>query len=118
MDYFQLASQTFDEKEESSLELLEDGDTGSIALAKGLDASWWEWNQGSSLFFWRWDVSQRKAARDGMEIFVRGRLPSKLSARRGTQSDKVEAVGRKANKAFERGYIRMGPVESAIDFRC
>jgi hypothetical protein len=58
--------------------LLADGDMGSVALSKGLNASWWEWNRGSALSFWQWDPSQRKAARDGMEIFVRDRLPSNL----------------------------------------
>jgi hypothetical protein len=73
--------------EEKCLKLLEDGDLGSLALSKGLNASWWEWSQGSALFFWRWRVSQRKAAQDGMEIFVRGHLPLKLSSGRGTRQD-------------------------------
>jgi hypothetical protein len=61
---------TGEDNKKNLVELLEDGDMGAVALSKGLNSSWWEWTQGSSLFFWRWDVTQRKAARDGMEIFV------------------------------------------------
>ncbi len=67
------------------------------------------------MFFWRWDPSQRKAARDGMEIFVRDRLPSNLRLGRATRKDKVPAVGKKLNKVYERGYVCEGPVESVID---
>jgi hypothetical protein len=62
------------------MELLEDGNMGATALSKALNASWWDWEKGSALFFWGWDPSQRTAARDGMEIFARGRFPSKLGS--------------------------------------
>ena len=117
--YFQFSEQDFEGLEgdpNSITELLEDGDMGSIALSKGLNASWWEWKSGSALFFWRWDVSQRTAARDGMEIFIRGQLPSKLVGGRGTRKDKIPAVGKKINKVFERGYILEGHVDSTIDY--
>jgi hypothetical protein len=117
--YFKLGTDNgdeFDVRNSGHEELLEDGDMGAIALSKALNASWWDWNKGSALFFWRWHPSQRKAARDGMEIFVRGRLPSKLSSGRGTRQEKVPAVGKKINKVFERGYILPGKVESTIDF--
>ena len=100
----------------ASSELLADGDMGATALSKALNASWWEWNSGSALFFWRWDPSQRGAARDGMEIFVRGKLPKTIGAGRGTRQDKRSAVGKKLNKVFERGYILPGLVKSTIDF--
>jgi hypothetical protein len=51
-----------------------------------------------------------------MEVFVRGTLPSKLSRGRGTRKDKVPAVGKKLNKVYEREYVRVGPVESTIDY--
>lgn len=73
-----------EEEEEQIWELLEDGNVGSLPLAKGLNASWWEWSQGFALFFWGWHVTQRKAARNGTEIFVQVNLPSKLSFGRGT----------------------------------
>ena len=105
-----------DSNETALTELLEDGDMGSVALSKGLNGSWWEWSRGSALFFWRWHFTQRKDARDGMEIFVRDDLPQKMSKGRSTNQDKVAAVGEKLNKVYERGYILKGPVDSTIDF--
>jgi hypothetical protein len=100
----------------ANVELFEDGNAGAEALSKGLNATWWEWSRGSALFFWRWELSQQPAARDGMEIFVRGKLPTNLAKGRGTRLDKMSAVGKKLNKVYERGYICEGPVESLIDY--
>jgi hypothetical protein len=118
-EYFQFVPSDFESlvaDTSANAELLADGDIGAIALSKGLNATWWEWNRGSALFFWRWDPSQRKAARDGMEIFVRDKLPSNCRAGRATRKDKVPAVGKKLNKVYERGYVCEGPVESVIDY--
>ena len=48
-------------------------------LVVGQDAisTWWEWSNGSLLIFWRWStLEQRRAARDGMPVFVTGTLPT------------------------------------------
>ena len=97
-------------------ELLENGDVGSTALSKGLNGSWWEWKSGSALFFWRWHLFQRKEARDGIEIFVRGRLPTRVTRGRDTEREKVPAVGAKVNKVYKRGYVLEGEVTNTIDY--
>jgi hypothetical protein len=38
-------------------------------------ASWWGWDAGSSLFFWRWPSEFRKEARDGTPVRISGSLP-------------------------------------------
>jgi hypothetical protein len=97
-------------------ELLVDGDMVYTALFKGQNASWWEWSSGSALFFWRWHPTQRKAARDGMEIFIQACLPSKTTKGRATQQDKVSAMGKQLCKLVHCGYVLGGAVNSTIDF--
>jgi hypothetical protein len=42
------------EKIRTNEELRRDLDAGRDALERGMKASWWNWDGGSSLFFWRW----------------------------------------------------------------
>jgi hypothetical protein len=59
-------------------ELLIDATKGRLVLAQVVESSWWEWSNGSALFFWRWiGKDQIRAARDGMEIFVASPPPSR-----------------------------------------
>ena len=47
------------------LELLQDGAKGVEELTRAINASWWTWDEGSSLLFWRWPEEAQKDARDG-----------------------------------------------------
>ena len=47
-------------------EWLEIDIAGKTALARTLKASWWEWDHGSSLFFWRWPVDYQNVAWKGV----------------------------------------------------
>ena len=49
---------------------------GSQAIQQYRNGSWWAWEAGSGLLFWRWPTKQsRLAARDGFPVYVSGRLP-------------------------------------------
>jgi hypothetical protein len=56
--------------------LIQDVDSGRAVLQQVLSGSWWDWSNGSSLIFWRWNgPEQIQAARDGMGIFIKSPLP-------------------------------------------
>jgi hypothetical protein len=38
-------------------------------LTRAMHSSWWEWLDGSRLFFWRWPTIWLKEARDGARAF-------------------------------------------------
>jgi hypothetical protein len=60
-------------------ELLCDGEVGCDVLDVLLQfttATWWKWNGGSTLIFWRWaEGNLRRFARDGMEVYITAKLP-------------------------------------------
>ena len=45
--------------------LLKDGDRGADTIRCDVDASWWTWDEGSSLFFWRWPSEEKRDTRNG-----------------------------------------------------
>jgi hypothetical protein len=56
-------------------ELNQDLETGRDALRRGMLSSWWGWDAGSTLFFWRWPKEFCKEARDGTNVQISGMLP-------------------------------------------
>ena len=56
-------------------ELRKDLQAGRDALDWAMKATWWGWDAGSALFFWRWPDAFRKEARDGTPVHVSGTLP-------------------------------------------
>jgi hypothetical protein len=97
--------------------LIRDADAGKIALHQVLASGWWDWTNGSSLLFWRWDFdTQRSAARDGMEIFVQGPLPTNMRPARPVHPDKRTMLGPKIDTVRKRNYIVPGPVSNLMDF--
>lgn len=98
-------------------ELLRDAEAGQRALRQVLSSDWWEWSMGSSLLFWRWDQdSQFLAARDGMEIFVQGTLPTQMRPARRPTPEKAAQLGPKIDKVRLRNYIVGGRVSNLTDF--
>lgn len=55
-------------------QLCVEGDKVTEVLSKFCNASWWEWDNGSALFFWRWG-EEIILSRDGMVPFVTSNLP-------------------------------------------
>jgi hypothetical protein len=111
------SSEGLKESKDPSLALLKDAKAGQIALHQVISSEWWEWSSGSSLLFWRWDLqSQLVAARDGMEIFVSGTLPTLTRPARAPHPDKLPLLGAKIDKVRLRNYIAKGPVLNLTDF--
>jgi len=109
-------------KSVSDGELAKDFSIGTALLRQWAQSSWWAWNKGSTLIFWRWPSgSQRLAARDGMVPYIQDRLPVFL---RGTKAPKpavFELILPKLQKLVDRGYVKYSPedphsVKSLIDY--
>ena len=100
-----------------SPELDSDLEAGTDALRRAMDATWWSWESGSALFFWRWPKEFRKEARDGTPIRVSGRLPKykrqQEAERDDTRRGKISA---KLENVRSKGYIVPGRVESLTGF--
>jgi hypothetical protein len=103
------------EEEEQICELLDVGDMGSLALAKGsMLAGWNAARVPLCSFGGGMQLRERPPATEWR--FFQRKPPSKLSFGRGTWQDKLPAVRKKINKVFQRGYIWSGLVESTINF--
>jgi hypothetical protein len=87
-------------------------------LTRAAGASWWDWDAGSRLFFWRWPVESRKWARDGHPMYHDPALLTRYRRRQPDESD-VEVrdqVRQKLDKFRARGYVGPGTVESLTPY--
>jgi hypothetical protein len=41
-------------------------------ITRASNSNWWEWKDGSRLFFWRWYVLWKDEARNGAQVFLNG----------------------------------------------
>ena len=57
-------------KKPRDLELWKDLEVGRDAVGRAANSSWWNWDAGSTLYFWRWPKWTKKAVRDGVELFI------------------------------------------------
>ncbi len=76
-----------------SVELAREWDANITAgwdcIVRTMKASWWDWDPGSRLFFWRWPEESRKRARDGHPIFVDQHLLPAYTVRQPPEPDNV-----------------------------
>ena len=103
-------------KEERFQSLRADLAIGMEGLVRVIQGSWWEWDYGSTLFFWRWPIEIREAARDGLPAFIQSDLPR--YRRRQRPPDKeymLVKMKEKLGKVTKRKYISKGVVRSLIN---
>ena len=83
-------------------------------IHKVSNASWWTWDLGSALLFWRWEEGRwRRWARDGQPHFLVGDLPAYTRRQPPFAStEERQLVASKVNKVRERRYIEPGRVVS------
>jgi hypothetical protein len=82
-----------------------------------MDTTWWNWDSGSALFFWRWPEEFRLEARDGTPIRISGELPQN---RHPQSIERVQFMHDKMMLKIEnvraKGYIAPGRVASLTGF--
>ena len=101
----------------SRTELRKDLVVGKDAIDRAWKSSWWEWDAGSTVFFWRWTHEYKRLVRDGLRVFVKGELPQYHAQQRWPkEEDKREKLRVKVAKPVIRGYISDGYVKSLTGF--
>ena len=104
-------------KKKKITEVVKDFRSGMDAIRRALGANFWEWSEGSTLFFWRWPREYRRAIRDGLEVFIDGELPDYWSRQRWPQDPaEKEQLKEKIRKVIQREYIRTGFALSLTGF--
>ena len=82
-------------------------DAGLCALQHVAKASWWDWDSGSSPFFWRMpDNSWKVEMRDGVKPMWIGPPPRyRIPQRTNPDASKLAMEKKKISKVRKRGYI-------------
>ena len=100
-------------------ELGEDVIVGRDVIHRCCESTFWEWEGGSRLIFWRWGKSFKKEARDGTPIFVSGTLPKYIKRQQWPSSvEERRAITKKLHKVQKRGYVSEGHVVSLTNYFC
>jgi hypothetical protein len=102
-------------------ELLRDGEVGCDVLERFAKATWWKWEGGSTLIFWRWAEGElRRFARDGMEVYITVKLPLNQKPCRPPKSAKRTLILSKIIQVLKRGYVvipsTVNYIKSLIDY--
>jgi len=94
-----------------------DKSAGRDCLRRVTAADFWEWKEGSRLFFWRWLGRQRDWARDGLPIYQKGTLPSyRVKQGREPVASIRDAVANKLQRFIARDYLSAGTVNSLVSY--
>ena len=104
--------------DDTDVELFKDRKVGRDALTRLAESSWWQWDKGSTLFFWRWPARHRRSIRDGTKLFVKSELLPHFFKRQmwpGDAGHKAKMM-EKLGKVRERGYVMPGEVQSLTGF--
>ena len=99
-------------------EFFRDCKVGRDAVRRLANASWWGWDDGSTLLFWRWPKRHRRAVRDGTKLFVKKEKLPHYFKRQLWPGDPIHRIKmmEKLGKVKERGYIQPGEVNSLTGF--
>jgi hypothetical protein len=94
-----------------------DIEAGRECLHRIALCTFWEWEGGSKLLFWRWPAPIRRWARDGHPIYISGELPQYRRRQPLEPNPTIrEQVRHKLAKFVQKGYVKPGTVHSLISF--
>jgi hypothetical protein len=109
------------ELDPKQLQLTQDFRVGMDILVQWSQSTWWKWDGGSTLIFWRWPSGvQRCSARDGLEPYICGQLPRFKRPSRKPKPEVAALILPKLQKLLDRHYASYDPedenfVTSLID---
>ena len=82
--------------------------SGLRAILKVNGASFWEWDKGSSLFFWRFPRHYQEAARTGIAPMFDSNPPQNNYRQELIKDANIkEKVREKVKKVLDKGYIKL-----------
>jgi hypothetical protein len=92
-------------------------EAGWEALTRAMGASWWGWDAGSALFFWRWPKEFCGKARNGTPVHIAGQLPWYCQPQRlPGDSFFPKRLFDKIDNVRAKGYIKPGLVWSLTSY--
>ena len=101
----------------SAQDSIADSQAGRDALQRARGTTFWDWTDGSSIFFWRWQPEVKRDTRDGTSLWVKGTLPAFRQPQRKPKDDLVaEQVSLKIQKVVRRRYLEKGMVKSLTNY--
>ena len=91
--------------------------SGVDAVIRAQRAGWWEWHDGSGLFFWQWPSWYGRQASEGVSVWVVKPLPRcQTPQRREANARTRSLVAAKLDKVRTRRYISEGIVTSLTSY--
>ncbi len=105
-------------KEGSDINLLADLNRGADAISRANKASFWSWDDGSTLFFWRWQPEYILEARDGVPNYIYwDKIPNNLKPQ-SLQKDPLVLAheSSKLHKVVDRRYLCEGPIRNLTNY--
>jgi hypothetical protein len=96
----------------------QDVEIGRDCVQRICDSSWWNWDGGSTPFFWRWPSEFRTHMRDGTPLWFDSTLaPSYIMPQRAERNPTLkDRVKEKLDKILKQIYFEVGLVNSLITF--
>ena len=100
------------------IELWRDVAVGRDAISRLAKSSWWSWDDGSTLMFWRWPKRWQRSIRDGTKLFLKPENLPHFFHRQRWPSDPVQGqkMKEKIGKVRSRRYISPGEVNSLTGY--
>lgn len=90
---------------------------GADAIIRVFRSLWWDWDDGSSPFYWRWHDWYLSAIRDGLAFSFEQTPPKYMKLQKDIHDKKrKELVVGKLSKALERRYLGEGTINSFTAF--
>ena len=99
-------------------EFVNDLEAGLDCLYYAGNATWWEWDYGSRLFFWRWPSHFVKYARDGISVcWKTNQRPSNKRLQPQIHDQNMKScMKKKIDSVKQKKYIKPGKVTSLIRY--
>jgi hypothetical protein len=106
------------EHPKSNNEYVRDLEVGLEAITRAANSTWWSWEDGSTLYFWRWPPHLKVNVRDGTPLFVDWDLLPNYKRKQQWPKDEMSRVKleTKIMKVRNRRYITKGYVKSLTGF--
>ena len=85
---------------------------GDKAVERAQFCSFWDWDRGSSIFFWRWPEDYQDIVREGLAPMFDGDPPNNLEFQPPYKDNDVKAkVKEKLQRVLDRGYVKITDIK-------
>jgi hypothetical protein len=86
-------------------------------IERAANSSWWDWEDGSRPFFWRWSAENHSQIRDGNPLWYRGTAPRNFQSQKKEKDPGIrQSMGPKLMKVFARRYLLYGMILRLTSF--